>query len=121
MRMTPPSEEEATVARAAWGNEGGYPDYEGDKDDYDGTSEGSGEEDDTTDGGARTDGCSGNPAASQKKKKAQKERKVPVLATVCNEFTEVTESGQRIAPEAIAKGYGLQLGCIVQESMSINT
>ena len=44
-----------------------------------------------------------------------------MLATVCDEFTEVTESGQPIAPEAIAKGYGLQLGCIVRESMSINT
>ena len=115
MRMTPPP---TTVVGGAGGEED--PDYEGDDDDYDGTSEGGEEGNTTTDGGERTDGGSGNPATIQKKKDI-KDQKPQVLANVCDEFTEVTEGGQPIAPSSIACGYGMQLGCIVQESMSINT
>src|SRR3954467_5984310 len=116
MRMTPPP---TTVVGGAGGEED--PDYEGDDDDYDGTSEGGEEGNTTTDGGERTDGGSGNPATIQKKKKDIKDRKTQVLSNVCDEFTEVTEGGQPIAPASIACGYGMQLGCIVRESMSINT
>ena len=38
-----------------------------------------------------------------------------------NEFTKVTPSGLPVEPEKLASGYSMQLGCIVRESMSINT
>ncbi|KAK1670025.1 hypothetical protein QYE76_058184 [Lolium multiflorum] len=62
----------------------------------------------------------GNPAA-KKKKKPRKDRKPTVLANTTSEITLVSESGQPQEPEAVAAGYGMQLGCIVRESMSINT
>ncbi|KAK1668664.1 hypothetical protein QYE76_056823 [Lolium multiflorum] len=81
----------------------------------------------TTDGAAHTGGDgvgeadgSGNPAA-KKKKKPRKDRKPTVLANTTSEITLVSESGQPQEPEAVAAGYGMQLGCIVRESMSINT
>ena len=72
----------------------------------------------TTDGGDHTDG--GNPTA-RKQKKQRKERTPQVLANVTDHFTEVMPSGLPIAPAALAAGYSMQLGCIVWESMSINT
>ncbi|KAK1643246.1 hypothetical protein QYE76_061051 [Lolium multiflorum] len=70
-----------------------------------------------TEGGEEEDG---NPAA-KKKKKPRKDRKPTVLANTTSEITLVSESGQPQEPEAVAAGYGMQLGCIVRESMSINT
>ena len=87
----------------------------------------------TTDGGDHTGGdsteCadrteddgSGNPAAKKKKKKPRKDRKPTVLANTTSEITLVSESGQPLEPEDVAAGYGMQLGCIVRESMLINT
>jgi hypothetical protein len=43
-----------------------------------------------------------------------------VLGTKLKEFTYVKPSGQPVEPAKLAAGYGLQLGCIMQESMSIN-
>jgi hypothetical protein len=80
---------------------------------------------DETDGGDRMeDDGSGNPAAEKKKKKKKKERKdrkPTVLANTTDEITKVSESGLPLEPADVAAGYGLQLGCIVRESMSINT
>ena len=80
----------------------------------------------TTDGAAHTGGDgvgeadgSGNPAA-KKKKKPRKDQKPTVLANTTSEITLVSESGQPQEPEAVAAGYGMRLGCIVRESMSIN-
>ena len=44
-----------------------------------------------------------------------------MLSNVTDHFTEVTPSGLPVAPEATAKGYIMQLGCILRESVSINT
>ncbi|KAK1610052.1 hypothetical protein QYE76_033725 [Lolium multiflorum] len=81
----------------------------------------------TTDGGDHTGGDgvgeadgSGNPAA-KKKKKPRKDRKPTVLTNTTSEITLVSESGQPKEPLDVAAGYGMQLGCIVRESMSINT
>ena len=85
------------------------------------------EGDDTTDGGGtdRTAGGSGgaDPPAEKKKKKSvapRKDRTPQVLANVTDTFTEVTPSGLPMAPGTVAKGYSMQIGCIVRESMSIN-
>ena len=43
-----------------------------------------------------------------------------MLATVCEEFTEVSESGLHLAPKETARVYNMQLGCSVRESRSIN-
>ncbi|KAM0916776.1 hypothetical protein ACQ4PT_009942 [Festuca glaucescens] len=76
-------------------------------------------DDTTTDGGDLTDGGSGNPVA--KKKKERKDRKPTVLTNTTDEITKVSKSGLPLEPADVAAGYGMQLGCIVQESMSINT
>jgi hypothetical protein len=44
-----------------------------------------------------------------------------VLANTTSEITLVSESGQPKEPLDVAAGYGMQLGCIVREIMSINT
>ena len=44
-----------------------------------------------------------------------------MLANVTDEFTLVLPSGLPLEPEDTAKGYNMQIGCIVRESMSINT
>lgn len=116
-------EEEEDVAIA------GNDEQDGDDDEHDGGDDdgtGVGEDDtttdggDRTDGGARTDGGSSDPAA-KKKKKDRKDRTPQVLAPICEEFTEVSISGLPVEPADIAKGYNMQLGCIVRESMPINT
>ncbi|KAM0927897.1 hypothetical protein ACQ4PT_002140 [Festuca glaucescens] len=74
---------------------------------------------DSTDFGDRTeDDGSGNPA-SKKKKKEWKDRKPTVLANT--KITKVLESGLPLEDADVAAGYGMQLGCIIRESMSINT
>ena len=115
-------EEEEDVAIAGNDEKDGGGD-EHNVDDDEGT--GVGEDDtttdggDRTDGGARTDGGSSDPVA--KKKKERKDRTPQVLAPICEEITEVSASGLPMAPAYIAKGYNMQLGCIVRENMSINT
>jgi hypothetical protein len=85
-----------------------------------------GEGEETTDGGAgRTDGGSGGDPPAQKKKRVargpRKDRKAQVLANVTDAITKVSDSGLPLEPAKVAKGYSMQLGCIVRESMSINT
>ena len=75
---------------------------------------------DGTDGGARTDGASSDPSA-KKNKKDRKDRTPQVLLPICEEITGVSLSGLPLEPADIARGYIMQLGCIVRESMSINT
>jgi hypothetical protein len=63
----------------------------------------------------------GSDAATKKKKKKERQdRTLPVLGTKLEEFTYVKPSGQPMEPAKLAAGYGIQLGCIVRESMSIN-
>jgi hypothetical protein len=109
---------EAVDDAAASAGHDGDDEQEGDLADF---RMGEAEEEDvtTTDGGDRTDGASGNSAA--KKKKERKDRKPQKLADTTNEITLVSESGLPLEPEDVAAGYGMQLGCVVRESMSINT
>ena len=74
----------------------------------------------STDGGARTDSASSDPT-SKKNKKDRKDRTLQVLAPICEEITGVSLSGLPLEPADVARGYNMQLGCIVRESMSINT
>ena len=98
-------------------------------DDY-GVSEHEGREDDdttdggdhTTDGGDHTASGSGtNPTAEKKAAKPRKDRKPQVLANVTDEFTLVSECGLPLEPKDKASGFSHQIGCIVRESVSINT
>ena len=86
----------------------------------------------TTDGGDHTDvgadqghtdvGAGGNPKKPRKKStKPRKDRTPQAVATVTDTFTKVSLSGQPQEPRNIAKGYGMQLGCILRETVSINT
>jgi hypothetical protein len=80
------------------------------------------EEDGTSHGGDRMD-IGGSDATAKKKKKKKKEREdrmSPALGTKLEEFTYVKLSDQPVEPAKLAAGYGIQLGCIVRESMSIN-
>jgi hypothetical protein len=78
------------------------------------------EEDGTSShGGDRMD-VGGLDAAAKKKKKERQDRTPPILGTKLEEFTYVKPSGQPMEPTKLAAGYGIQLGCIVRESMSIN-
>jgi hypothetical protein len=97
-------------------------DFEAKDSDDTGSSNGD-EEDDTSShgGGDRMDvGGSDATAKKKKKKKERQDRTPPVLGTKLEEFTYVKPSGQPVEPAKLAAGYGLQLGCIVRESMSIN-
>ena len=86
----------------------------------DGTTSGGNEDEaTTTDGGAPTDGD--QPKKKRKKNKERRDRTPTVLSNVTEHFTEVTASGLPMMPEAVAKGYSMQLGCILRESVSINT
>jgi hypothetical protein len=80
------------------------------------------EEDDTSShgGGDRMDIGGSDAAAKKKKKKERQDRTPPVLVTKLEEFTYVKTSGQPVEPAKLGAGYGLQLGCIMRESMSIN-
>ena len=79
----------------------------------DDTTDGAAEDATTDDGGARTDG-------SQPKRQRKDQRPI-VLRTLKEEVTEVDSNGNPTAPERIVKGYSLQLGCILQSTISINT
>ncbi|KAK1660274.1 hypothetical protein QYE76_048433 [Lolium multiflorum] len=72
----------------------------------------------------RTEGDSGGkPEEAKKKRKARRprrDRKPQVLTNVTDAFTLVSESGQPLEPSEVAKGYIMQLGCIVRETVSIN-
>jgi hypothetical protein len=94
---------------------------EGDSGDDDTTDAGGehtdGIEDDTTDAGKQTDG--GSTSATNKKKAIRKDRDPP--GTKCEDFTQVNENGVPVEPKALATGYGTQIGCIVRETVTINT
>jgi hypothetical protein len=96
---------------------------EGDSGDDDTTDAGGertdGAEDDTTDAGEQTDG--GSASAAKKKKAIRKDRDPPTLGTKREDFTQVNENGIPVEPKAIAAGYGTQIGCIVRETVTINT
>ena len=67
-------------------------------------------------------GAGGNPKKTRKKStKPRKDRTPQAVATVTDTFTKVSLSGQPQEPRNIAKGYGMQLGCILRETVSINT
>jgi hypothetical protein len=96
-------------------------DFEAEDGDDAGSSNGD-EEDDTSihGGGDRMDVGGSDAATKKKKKKERQDRMPPVLSTKLEEFTYVKLCGQPVEPAKLAAGYGLQLGCIVRESMSIN-
>ena len=117
--------EEAEAAAGAASGERGDDEHEGREDDAETTDEygvSEHEDDDTTDGGDHTAGGSGsNPTAKKKAKKPRKDRAPQVLANITDEFTVVSPSGLPLEPKDKASGYNMQLGCIVRESISINT
>jgi hypothetical protein len=73
----------------------------------------------------RTEGdSSGNPEEAKKKRKAKRprrDRRPQVLANITNPFTLVSESGLPLDPSVVAKGYAMQLGCIIRETVPLNT
>ena len=79
----------------------------------DDTTDGAAEDATTDDGGARTDGS--------QPKRQRKDRRPTVLRTLKEEVTEVDSNGNPTAPERIVKGYSLQLGCILERTVLINT
>jgi hypothetical protein len=114
--------DEAHEDAAAAAGHDGDDEQEGDEDfRMDEAEEAEEEEEDatTTDGGGRTTD-SGNPSG-KKPKKPRKDRNPQKLADTTDEITLVSDSGLPMEPEDVAAGYGHQLGCIVRESMSINT
>src|SRR3954467_5050985 len=54
-------------------------------------------------------------------KKQRKDRRPNALRTLKEEFTQVDSDGNPTEPKHIAKGYSLQLGCILRSTVSINT
>ena len=112
--------EEEEAAAGAAGYEGGREEDTTDGREDDTTD---GREDDTTDGGDHGPSGSGtNPTAGKKTRRPrQKPRKAQVLANVRDEFTSVSPCGLPLEPKKLAKGFGMQIGCIVRESVSINT
>ena len=79
----------------------------------DATTDGAAEDATTNDGGARTDGS--------QSKRQWKDRHLNALRTVKEEFTQVDSDGNPTEPKHIVKGYSVQLGCILQSTVSINT
>ena len=79
----------------------------------DATTNGAAEDATTDDGGARTDGS--------QPKRQRKDRRPNVLGTVKEEFTEVNSDRDPTAPKELAKGYSVQLGCILRSTVSIKT
>jgi hypothetical protein len=78
-----------------------------------------GAEDDTTDASEQTDG--GSASVAKKKKAIRKDRDPPMLGTKREDFTQVNENGVSVEPKALAVGYGAQIGCIIRETVTINT
>jgi hypothetical protein len=100
-------------------SEGGDRDSEGGEEDRDsdattnaGGEHTDGAEDDTTDGGSTS--------AAKKKKAIRKDRNPPMLGTKCEDFTTVNENGVPVELKALAAGYGMQIDCIVRETVTIN-
>jgi hypothetical protein len=108
--------EEATADEV--GEEAEY-DFEAEDGDDAGSSNGD-EEDGTSSHGSDRMDIGGSDAVAKKKKKERQDRTPPVLGTKLKEFTYVKPNGQPMEPAKLAAGYGIQLGCIVRESMSIN-
>jgi hypothetical protein len=107
-------------------SEGGDGDSEGGEGDCgdDDTTDAGGErtdgaEDYTTDAGEQTDG--GSASAAKKKKAIKKDRDPPMLSTKREDFTQVSKSGVLEEPKSLAAGYGMQIGCIIRETVMINT
>jgi hypothetical protein len=94
-------------------------DFEAEDGDEAGSSNGDEEDGTSSHGGDRMD-VGGSDAAAKKKKKERQDRTPPALGTKLEEFTYVKPSGQPMEPAKLAAGYGIQLGCIMRESMSIN-
>ena len=117
--------EEVEAAEAATGGHRADDEQEGRGDDAETTDAAAsgGHEDDTTttDGGDHTDGGGSSNPTAQKQKKQRRDRTPQALANVRDVFTEVTPSGLPVEPKALAKGYGMQLECILRETVSINT
>jgi hypothetical protein len=44
-----------------------------------------------------------------------------VLTNITDPFTLVSESGLPLEPSVVAKGYAMQLGCIIRETVPLNT
>jgi hypothetical protein len=108
-------------------DQGGHEDSEGGDGDSEG-GEGDGDSDETTDaGGERIDGAEddttdgGSAPAAKKKKAIRKDRNPPTLGTKREDFTQVNENGVPVDPKALAAGYGTQIGCILRETVMINT
>jgi hypothetical protein len=94
-------------------------DFEAKDGDDTGSSNGNEEDGTSSHGGGRM-GVGGSDAAAKNKKKERQDRTLSALGTKLEEFTYVKPSGQPVEPAKLAAGYGIQLGCIVRESMSIN-
>jgi hypothetical protein len=119
-------------------DQGGDEDYEGGNGDSEGGDRDS-DDDDTTIGGKRTDGAEddttdagectdageqmdvGSASAAEKKKAIRKDRDPPTLGTKREDFTKGSKSGAPEEPKALATGYEIQIGCIVRETVTINT
>jgi hypothetical protein len=85
-----------------------------------GSSNGDKEDDTSSHGGGDHMDVGGLDATAKKKKKERQDQTPPVLGTKLKVFMYVKLSGQPVEPAKLAAGYGLQLGCIVRESMGIN-
>ena len=122
------NEAEEGPEAAARGNEA----EEGHESDYfaeeaeegDDTTDGDGTDPVATDGGSGGDPAPAEPAPAEKKKKKprapRKDRTPQVFANITDDITEVSLSGQPLAPTKVANGYSMQLGCLVRETVSIN-
>jgi hypothetical protein len=66
----------------------------------------------------------GNPEEAKKKRttrRPRRDRRLQVLTNVTDAFTSVSESGLPSEPLGFAKGYNMQLGCLICETATINT
>ena len=117
-------QQEVRESDPEYNEEGGEDDTSGDGGDHtDGPTTGDDRTYGPTDGGDQTEpGCS-NPAAQNKKKRRPrtKPRKVQSVDNVTDVITEVSLSGAPLMPKKVARGYSMQLGCILREGVSINT
>jgi hypothetical protein len=122
---SPGDEEEGRDAASEGEGRGGATDTGDDDDNWDAAAE-TGEETTGEENAAnRTEGDSGgNPQEGKKKRtarRARRDRRPQVLANVTDVVTVVSPSGQPMEPSWVAKGYGMQLGCIVRETVPILT
>ena len=72
-------------------------------------------------GGDHTDGGGGSNPTAKRHKKPRKDRTPQAVAPITDTFTKVSLSGQPQEPRNTASGYSMQLGCILRETVSINT